>query len=195
MIDKHFLKEENHHSFKIGLILKLLLLYQFVICLFTPMEVYLDVLIPELMILLFVSLAFWFQIEPSIKYRELMEQVSEANYEFTMRVLRMKIDNSEIEGKQRLKVANGALGIFSGIALLAFLIIFFVYVSTYFLWIAFHFVKLTRISALVVFIAGIVYLVRILNLSKKNKEKYKNSVTIIGLLVENILISMVVFIF
>ncbi len=178
MTDKHFLREENNHSFKIRLILKLLLLYQFVICLFTPMEVNLDVFIPELMILLFISLAFWFQIEPSIKYRELMEQAYEANYEFTMRVLRMKIDNSEIEGKQRLKVANRALGIFSGIALLVFLIIFFVYVSTYFLWIVFYFVKPTRISALVVFIAGIIYLVRILHLSKKNKEKYKNSVTL-----------------
>ena len=178
MTDKHFLKEGKNHSFKIKLILKVLLLYQLVICFFTPMEVYLNVLIPELMILLFISLGFWLQVEPSIKHRELMEQTYEANYEFTMRVLRMKIDNSEIEGKQRLKVANRALGIFSGIALLVFLIIFFVYVSTYFLWIVFYFVKPTRISALVVFIAGIIYLVRILHLSKKNKEKYKNSVTL-----------------
>ncbi len=195
MTDKDYIKEDKGYSFKIKLILKLLLLYQLVICFFTPMEVYLDVLIPELMILLFISLGFWLQVEPSIKYRELMEQAYEANYEFTMRVFRMKIDNSEIEGKQRLKVANGAWVVFSGIALLIFLIIFFIYVSPYFLWIVLHFVKLTRISALVVFIAGIIYLVRILHLSRENKEKYKNSVTVIGLLAENILIPMVVFLF
>lgn len=79
MTDKHFLKDEKSNSFKIKLILKVLLLYQFVIYFFTPMEVYLNVLIPVLMLLLFISLGFWLQVEPSIKCRELMEQAYEAN--------------------------------------------------------------------------------------------------------------------
>ncbi len=172
-----------------------LLAYQIVICFLSPMEVSLGVLIPQLMILLFITLGFWLQIEPSIKYRELMEQVVEANYEFTMRLFRIKTVSSKTEGKYRVKVGLGALIIFSGIALLAFMIISLDYVSNSFSIIMYNFVKLTRISGLVIFMGCIALLITNIHFRKRKIYHYTPDIGVNGLIGQVLLFSVILFIF
>ncbi len=173
----------------------LLMGYQIAICFITPMEVYIGILILQLMILLFITLNFWLQIQPSVKYREPMEQAAEASYEFTMRVFRIKAVSSKTEGKYRVQISLGAAVIFVGIALIAYLIIFLEYVSNNLSIIISSMIKLTRVSGLMLFIGSIVLLFINLRLRKKRIYHYIPDISINGLIGQVLLLSMILIVF
>ena len=108
-----------------------ILILQFALCLLTPAEVDVGLFGPQILFLVFITIAIWLQIIPSIKYTEQMEEVEEASYEYFMRSLKIKMHNSKDIGKQRLKMSRVAAAVFAGIALLAFICVFFIYFFKY----------------------------------------------------------------
>ena len=176
-------------------ILKVISLLQILACVFTPLEINLDYLIPLLMILLFIYLMFWLQLEPSISHPKVMEKYVQANHEFGMRVFGLKIGNVEKDAKLRMKIGTVAELILAGLALLAYIITYLNYVSQNFVWILNNFIKFTRLLGLVCFIVCAVSLILCIHKNKQQKNSVRYFVSRIGLLTQNVLFSMILFIY
>lgn len=176
-------------------ILKVISLLQIIACIFTPMEISLDYLIPLLMILLFVFLMFWLQIEPAIKYPKVMEKYVQANHEFGMHVFGLKTVNSQKDARLRMKIGTVAELILGGLALLGYIITYLTYVSQNFVCILNNFIKLTRLLGLVCFIVCTVSLILRIHKNKQQKNSVRYFVSRIGLLTQNVLFSMILFIY
>ncbi len=182
----------------VNTILKILLLVQIAICILTPFDS-LNTVAPLAMTFLFISLGFWLQIEPSVKYKEAMQQVSEAHYEFSMRVFRMKPSNTEVEnaGKARLQASVIFGSIFISIALIVYIVVFLVYIDNNFSYLIFYFFKPTRIIGALILLSSCGLLIDRKVKNKRNKEKLFSEANIsqTGLIIENILLSMITFIY
>lgn len=132
---------------------------------------------------------------PTIKHPKVMEKYVQANHEFGMRVFGLKTVNSEKDAILRMKIGTVAELIFVGLALLAFIIIYLTYVSQSFLWISEHCIKLTRITGIVCFIGSIICLVLCICKNKQQKKNLSYYISRIGLLIQNILFSMIIIVY
>lgn len=183
----------------ISTILKILLLAQVIICVLSPMESAPNTLGPLAMLLMFMSLGFWIQIQPSIKYKEAMQQVSAAHYEYAMRTFRMNPSNKEVEatGKSHIQASVVFCSIIISISLLIYIVLFLVYVDNYFSYLMFSFFKPTRIIGAFILLASCGLLIDRKVKNKRNKEKLfsKTYISHTGLIIENILFSMITFIY
>lgn len=172
-------------------ILIVILILQIIVCLFTPREVLLGDLVPSLMMILYISLLLWLQLIPSVTHTKTMEKIAETNVLFRPKTSRSK------EAKQRVRKSVVVVSIIIGLSVLAYIVLFFSYVFRNYIWIINHFIKPTRILGLIVLIACITLLVRYFNISWKQQGSVmsKNNISIIGLIIQNILFSMILLIF
>lgn len=83
------------------------------------------------------------------------------------------------------------------ILILIFLVLFISYVIINFSWIINHFVKFTRITGLIILFGSIYLFIRDAIKSKRDRGHIftKENITIMGLIIENVLFSMIVFIY
>lgn len=172
-------------------ILIVMLILQVIVCLFTPREVFLGDLIPRLMMIMYISLLLWLQLIPSVTHTKTMVKIAETNVLFRPKTSRAK------EAKQRVRKSVVVVSFIIGISVLGYIVLFFSYVFKNYIWIINHFIKLTRIWGLIVLIGCIALLVRYFNISWNQKESVmsKNKISILGLIIQNILFSMILLIF
>jgi hypothetical protein len=147
-------------------------------------------------ILFAASLPFWIKIFPAIKDRERSER-SAGRYISWINVLKLSPRGVDMKAKADVTATVIFLGIFSAIGLLIFTVLFLFYTITNYIWLVSHFIKASRLMGAIFIIAGCGLLIRNAFVNKKASQRSfsKENITFSGLLIQNILFSMIAFMY
>lgn len=162
-------------------LLKALLVLQVASCFLVQKEIFIGDLIVRLMILGFVSFGYW--------------------YLFTM--FHAYVEKTRKRGNTRersfywMKSNRTEYGVGTVIGLCVYTVLFFTYVINYFPWIISHLVRVTRLFALVILLVYLYVLFVYIRSKRKGGEKVFSSenMNTTGLITENLLFSMILFIY
>lgn len=156
---------------------------------YTKKEVQQKDLLPQLLpLLIFISVVFWGQVVLLIKYPNEMDRINKFLYPFRPNLIK------GVRKRQRVGVIFGLVVVV--IMFIAYAVLVVSYVCSHFLWIMNHFAKVTKLFGLVTLLSCISIIIWSVYEGKKRSEKAisKDSIITIGLLVENIIISMILII-
>lgn len=173
-------------------LLAVLLLAQIAVCVLSQKEMPTGSLVQMLLLILAASLFFWLKNAPAVRDREYAERRAEL-YLGHFNFLKLSKKGIKQTAKSNVKAGMIFAGIFSAIAIAAFIILLLVYVINNFLYIAYNFIKASSIMGAIIFIAGCVLLIR--NAVKKHRGFSKDNITFTGLVIENMLFSMLMFVY
>lgn len=136
----------------------------------------------------FISLIFWLQVVALIKYPSRMDHMDKFLHPYRPNLIK------DVRKRQKVAVIIGLVIIV--IMFINYIVLIVSYIGTHFIWIMNHFAKITRIFGLVTLLGCISIVVWSAYEGKKTSEKviYKDIISTIGLLIENIKISMVLII-